>query len=78
MFTAKEEHESIDGLSRGIGRKKRRFVKPGKSASMERGLVKVADSMPRAEFLRVSRILSQDAGVSAGTMDLCASTQVVD
>ena len=41
-------------------------------------VVNVANSMPRAEVLRISRKLSQYAGVSAGAMDLCAATHVVD
>ena len=37
--------------------------------------MKVANSMPRSEFLRIARKLNKDAG---GSMDLCAPTQVDD
>ena len=57
---------------------KRRFEKPGKSTSMDRAVGKVANSLPKAEFFRISRKLSKDAGVSAGATDLSATTQVVD
>ena len=44
---------------------------------MEEELVKVVNSIPRAEFLRIARRLSRDFRGSANDMDLCTSTQVV-
>ena len=39
-------------------------------------LVKVANSMPKYEFLRIGRKLTRDAGGSGGSMDLFAPPQV--
>ena len=43
---------------------------------MEKYLVKVANSMPKSEFLRIGRKLTRDAGGSGGSMDLFAPPQV--
>ena len=57
---------------------KRKFEKLGKTWAMEKDLVKVANSMPGSELLRIARKLSEDAGGSVGSMDLCAPLQVDD
>ena len=84
MFSATEEQESSDDATRGLGRwfevvkpEKRRFEKPGKSMFMEEEMVEVATSIPKAEFLRITRKLTRDTGSSASDMDLCTATQVV-
>ena len=40
-------------------------------------LVKVANSMPRSQFLRVTRKVSGDIEGPATDMDLCTTTQAV-
>ena len=40
-------------------------------------MVKVATSMPKAEFLRITRKLTRDNSGAADDMDLCTTTQVV-
>ena len=50
---------------------------PAKSMLLEKELVRVANSMPKAHFLRITRKVSRDIEGSANDMDLCATTQVV-
>ena len=53
------------------------FQRPGKSMLLGKELVKVANSMPKAQFLRTTRKVSGDIEGSVNDMDLCAATQVV-
>ena len=77
-----ENAESSDGLSRGLGQcfkvakpQERRFQKPGKTGAVKKYFVKLANNMPRSEFLRTARKLTKDAG---GSMDLRAPSHVDD
>ena len=56
----------------------KRFEKPSKTRTMEEDLVKVANNMPRSEFLRVAPKVTKDAGGFGGSVDLCAPLQVDD
>ena len=49
----------------------------GKSMLTEKELVRVAISMPKAEFLRITRKLTRDISGSAIDLDLCTTTPVV-
>ena len=51
---------------------------PGKTRALETDPVKVANNMPRSQFLRIALKLTRDAGGSSGSMDLCAPPQVDD
>ena len=87
MFSAKEDRdsESSDDPTRGLGgwfkvvniKKNRRFEKPFKAMLLEKELVKVANNMPRSQFLRITRKASWDIEGPALDMDLCTTTQSV-
>ena len=78
-FSAKEEQESSNGPTRGLG-PWFKVVKPQKKGFLKNSLAnrcrrneswsKVVNSLPRVEVLRISRKLSKAAGGSAGAMDL--------
>ena len=65
LFSAKEDQESESGddPTRGLGRwftvvkpkKNSRFEKPITATILEKELVKVENSMPRSQFLRITR-----------------------